>query len=115
MVEFGKVIDGIVKYIDAELIPKMNDLQQFAVRILSARIINNTDKLKNTITSNGYIRAFGLVDAEGCIDVEGLAEDMKKEISKKGHIVLDIPLIGKLTFVSADVDVLKHMIIGDVN
>jgi hypothetical protein len=110
MVEFEKVIDGIVKYIDVELLPKMNSLQDFTARVLIGRIINNTETLKNTLVNNGYIRTFGIVDSDGLIDVEGLAEDIKKEISRKGEISLEIPLIGKLTFVPTDVDVLHRMI-----
>ena len=112
MVEFDKVIDGIVKYIDSELLPNMNNVQDFTARVLMGRIINNTNNIKDKIVNNGYIRTFGIVDSEGCVDVEGLAVDIKRELTKKGKVSFDVPMFGKMTFVPSDVDILHQMICG---
>ena len=112
MVEFEKALDGIVKYIDSELLPKMNDVQEFTARVLIGRVINNTNNIKETITNNGYIRTFGIIDNEGMVDIEGLAKDIKREIIHKGKVAFNVPMFGKMTFVPSDVDVLHKMICG---
>lgn len=115
MVEFEKAIDGIIKYIDSELIPKMNDLQEFAARILIGRVINNTNGIKESLFNNGYIRSFGIIDSDGNVDVEGLATDIKREITHKGKVVFNVPMFGKMTFVPADVDILYQLICREEN
>ena len=70
--ELGKVIDGISKYIDSEMYSGMNDLQEFAARVLIGRVITNKDNVKEYLVNNGFIRTFGIIDGDGMVDVEGL-------------------------------------------
>ena len=81
--EFGKVIDGISKYIDKEIYSGMNDWQEFAARVMVGRIINNQENVKEMFIQNGFLRTFDIVDAEGLVDVESLARDIKRELARK--------------------------------
>ena len=110
--EFEKVMFGIAKYIDKEVYPAMNDLQEFAARILIGRILNNQQAVKAALMNNGFIRTFGVIDSEGMIDVDELAKEIKNELSKKEKITLTIPMFGKLTFKPSDVDNMYYSITG---
>lgn len=110
--EFEKVIEGLAQYLNDELYVGMNDVQEFAARVLIGRVINNQDVIKDSLVNNGFIRTFGVIDADGMVDVEGLARDIKREIERKEKISFDIPMFGKMTFRPSDVDVLYRTITG---
>ena len=105
-VKFESVIDGINRYLDKEIYGNLNDLQEFLARLAVGRINQNSEFI------NGLARTLCIVDSEGMVDLDSLCTDIKKEIDRKGSIQVEIPMIGKLTFKSIDVDVLHDLIIG---
>lgn len=107
-----KVINGLSKYMDAEIYSGMNDLQEMAARVLVGRLIVNEDGLKETLVNNGFVRTFGIVDGEGMVEVDDLVKDIKRELTKKGKVSVSIPMFGKLTFKPSDVDVMYKHITG---
>ena len=113
MYEFNRVIDGISRYIDAEIYSGMNDLQEFAARVLIGRFLINSDNVKNSLVNNGFIRTFGIINEEGMVDVVTLAKDIKREIARKGKISVSIPMFGTMNFVPEDVDALFRNITGE--
>ena len=110
---FEKVIDGTIEYIGEEMLSNMNDVQEFAARILISRVLNNQERIKDALVNNGFIRTFGIIDSEGAVDVEGLAHDIKREIARKEKITLSIPMFRKMTFHPEDVDALYKKIAGE--
>lgn len=111
--EFERVIDGLVQYINDELYSGMNDIQEFAARVLVGRVINNQEHIKETLVNNGFIRTFGVIDSDGMVDVVGITNDIKREIGRKEKITFDIPMFGKMTFRPSDVDALYRTITGE--
>lgn len=111
--QFNTVIDGIAKYINNEIISGMNDLQEVMARIAVGRVLNNHEKIKETLASNGIVRTMGFIDSDGCVDVDLLCDELKKEIERKGKLSVSIPLFGKITFDPNDVDNIKHYIKGE--
>jgi hypothetical protein len=107
---FEKVIDGLTKYIDREIYHGMNDLQELAARVCVGRVINNTESIKKALMDNGFVRTFGIIDEEGMVDVDDLAKDIKREIERKGKLVVSLPMFGRLTFTPNDVDVIVNYI-----
>ena len=110
--EIKKVINGLSKYIDAEVYSGMNDLQEMAARVLIGRLLVNEDNLKETLANNGYLRTFGIIDDEGMVEVDDLVKDIKRELIKKGKVSVSIPMFGKFTFKPSDVDVMYKHITG---
>jgi hypothetical protein len=108
--EFERVLDGIMRYLNSEVIVRMNDWQEMLARIAISRLIGDHERLKETLTSNGYIRTFAIMDRDGKVDVDGLMRDIRKEIERKGRISIEIPLMGKFTFTAEDVDKLHGKI-----
>lgn len=108
--EFEKVIEGISKYIDKEIYSKMNDLQEFAARVLIGRFFSNEENVKQSLINNGFIRTFGIIDNNGMIDVNMLFDDIKREIARKGKITITLPMFGVFTFTPEDVDEIHHYI-----
>ena len=110
--KFERVMDGIAKYINDEIYVGMNDLQELIARMAVGRIIDNGEQIKAALENNGVIRTLGIIDGEGMVDVDSLMKDIKKEIERKGSLVVSIPMFGKLTFKPSDADVLYKYITG---
>lgn len=114
MVEFNRVIDGLARYLNNNFYSKLNDWQEVLARIAVGRIIGNPEALKQSLMANGVVRTFAVMDSEGNVDLENLARDLKREIERKGKISVEIPIIGKLSFVASDIDEIYREITGGI-
>ena len=108
--EFEKVIRGILKYLDREIYGNMVDWQEMVARIAVSRIIGDEGKLKQSLLNNSFVRTFSMMDESGNVDVDGLMRDIKRQIEAKGKLEFSIPMLGKFSFVSTDVDNLHQYI-----
>ena len=104
------VVEGINRYLNAELLNKLNDWQEIFARVIIGRFLENTDAIKEMLVSNGIFRSLGFIDAEGNIDIDAVLSSLKKEIERKERLTISLPLIGDLTFTSGDVDLLHRHI-----
>lgn len=113
MVRFEKVMDGINRYIDQEIYGNLNDLQEILARIVVGRVNSNAENIKATLMSNGFAKTLCIIDSDGMVDIDRLMQDIRREIERKGSIEFDVPMIGRLKFTPADVDVLYNMIVRE--
>lgn len=111
-VPFERVMDGIIKYIDAEITGGMNEWQELIARIAIGRVAENAESVKTAIINNGIVRTFGIIDADGMVDVDTLVVDIKREISRKEKLTVKIPMFGAITFKPEDVDTIHRYING---
>lgn len=107
---FEKVLNGILKYLDAEIYGGMNDWQELVARMAVTRIVRNSDNVKNALANNAFVRTFAIIDGDGNVDVDGLIQDLRDQIAKKGKITIAIPMLGTFSFNSSDIDKLQRMI-----
>ena len=108
--KYERVINGLAKYIDAEIYPTMNDWQEIMARVAVARMLNSSEAIKRTLTTNGFLRTFAIIDEEGNIDTEGLIETLREQVAQKGKISISLPLMPRLAFTASDVDNLRKYI-----
>ena len=110
--EFEKVVAGIVKYLNKNIFPVLNDWQTVLARTAVSRVLRNAGELKTRLFSNEFLQTYGFVDTAGNVDVDGLVEDLKLQIRNcpEEKISIAIPLFGKYTFSAADIDDLHRMI-----
>ena len=110
---FDRVLNGIMKYMDREIFSSMNDWQEMFARIAVSRLLGNSEQLKNTIMSNAYLRTFAIVDENGNVDVDGLYRDIKEQMRAKGKLEITLPMFGTYKFSESDVDRLYSCIKGE--
>ena len=110
---FDRVVNGIMKYMDREIFANMNDWQEMLARIAVARLLGNTEQLKVSIMSNPFVRTFAIVDENGNVDVDGLHRDIKEQVRAKGKLEFTIPMFGTFRFTEADIDRLYSTIKGE--
>jgi hypothetical protein len=106
-----RVLNGIVKYMDREILSSMNDWQEFLARLGMARLLGNK-KLESMLLDNPYVKTFAIIDENGNVDVDGLHRDFKTLIQSKGKIEVALPMFGTYTFNESDVDKLFDCIRG---
>lgn len=111
-VKFETVVDGVNKYINAEIYRNLSDVQEFVARLVVGRINQGSDAIKAALMSNGFIRTMCIFDADGMVDIDSVLQDVRIEIERKGNLQVEIPFIGKLTFCPGDVEVLREYICG---
>ena len=108
--QYERVIDGALRYLDREVFPGMNDWQEMLARIAVSRIMGNGN-LKEQLTGNPFVRTFAIIDGEGNVDVDGLMRDIKEQLRIKEKLEISIPMFGKFTFREDDVDKLHRAIL----
>lgn len=106
--EFEKVLNGIVAYLNKEIFPNMNDWQEILARVAVSRVLGDGQKLKEYLTTNTYIKTFGIIDDSGTVDVDGLLGEFKKQLELKGKLTVALPMFGTFTFTPEDVDKLHR-------
>lgn len=108
--EFDRVFNGLIKYINKEMFPGFNDVQDVVARIALRRLVERKQAIKSTLTGSGILKTFAIIDDSGNVDVDSLMEDIKREIRERQKLSIKIPMFGTFTFVESDVDVLKRYI-----
>lgn len=110
--EFERVLNGILKYMDREVYTGMNDWQEMAARIAVSRMMRNSENFKTSLCNNTFVRTFAIIDENGNVDVDGLYSDLKEQVTNKGKIEITLPLFGTFRFTVSDVDKLYSAITG---
>jgi hypothetical protein len=108
--DFDRVIDGIVRYLNREILKGMNQWQDMMARIAMSRMLANRKMLREALINTPFLQTIGVIDSRGMVDVEGLVNDLKVQIREKGKLTIALPLFGNFTFVESDVDELYRAI-----
>lgn len=111
MVSIDKIEYGVASYLDAELMPQLqnNGIEKVLIGTTVSLIIRKSGAIIAGYKDNKLVKMLGIMDSEGNVDVDILAEELKKNISKEG-IKVDIPVVGTMTFHKEDVDKLYDYI-----
>lgn len=102
--EAVKVIDSVFKYLEANMVPGMNDLQEIAFYSVREAVFDEAETLIEKVNKNPLLRAVLTIDKDGNVDPEKLANRIKKGIERKGSVTFDIPMYGPVRFVADDID-----------
>ena len=105
---FEQVLDGIMRYLNREILAKMSSWQEVIARAVVGRFVENTDALKRSLINNGFVKTMGIIDYQGNVDVDGLLSGLKRELEKKGSVEVQIPMVGRIVFKPEDLDALRN-------
>jgi hypothetical protein len=108
--DFDRVVDGIVRYLNREILKGMNQWQDMMARVAMSRILANRKALREALINTPFLQTISIIDSRGIVDVEGLANDLKAQIRERGKLTITLPLFGNFTFVESDVDELYRAI-----
>lgn len=108
--KYEQLITGLKRYINAELIPTMTETQEFLFRLGLSTVLRKTEKLKEVILSNTFLKTFDIIDAEGNINAEDLFISLREQLEERGKLVIQLPYMPTWTFKASDVEVLKRYV-----
>ena len=111
MVEAAKVKAGVMNYAQKAILPKMNGARQFVAGMALGLVSSSMDRILSALSENPVTKAMVLVDGQ-MVDVDKLYHAAKEQFTRQSALVLDVPLIGQLTFHEPDLDELYQTICG---
>ncbi|MBO5969350.1 MAG: hypothetical protein J6S14_12720 [Clostridia bacterium] len=114
MVSIHTVQSGVIKYIDDEILPKLQGWKKWTFGAISGLAVTNLPNTFQKIKGNAFVESLGVVDHEGRIDLNKLYSAFIKQ-AEKGAVVIDIPVLGGLTVDKTDIDKLYKFIMEASN
>lgn len=112
MVTLAQAQAGVGRYIEAEIISKIQGWQRWVIGAGASRALSRSTDIFNQIKDNGLIKMMGIIDdATGQIDIDALHQEFAKQ-AEHGAITFHVPLVGALTLDKQDVDRIYQYIIG---
>lgn len=111
MVHKSKVMHGLVGYVEDEIVSKMaGSWKAWVIGGAAGLVAARADRLLGELASNPMIAALGLMEGEN-IDIDAIYAELLKQ-ARRGSMTLDVPLVGPVTFGTADVESLYRHIMG---
>ena len=111
MIPYNQVVNGVTKYIDSEILPKVEGLSKIVVGVVLAGAVKKGDALVEQIKAIPIVKMIGIVDDENRVDIETIYEELKEQVAKE-PLHMELPGVGKVTFTHEDVDKLYSHIMG---
>lgn len=112
MVTQEQFVNGMINYVDNEVIPKLPTIGKWGLGSIIVLTSSKTNEIVNLLTSNPIVATIGLVDENGRIYSDRLFTALKTSAQKYGNLVINIPVIGTLSFSADDVDKARMYVDG---
>lgn len=111
MYTFDEVKNGVVKYLDTEVLPNIPDKawKRMLLGVGLALIIDRQSDRLYAMKDNPVVKLTGIFDDDGNVDVDILAKEVKKQMPEAG-LAIEIPSLGNLRFTESDIDKLCEYI-----
>ena len=103
MVNLNQLQNGIVKYIDNEIIPNISGWQKWVFGAVVSTAMLKTTNVFNVLKENPLIKMLEVIDENDNIDIDTIYREFLKQ-AQKGAITFDVPMLGALTLNSTDVE-----------
>lgn len=102
MADTGKIVRGIVHYLDDELLPQMDGLPKVIGGIGMGMFMKNAQGTLESYKDKEWARMIGLVDEHGEYNLPQVYEETLKMV-RKDPIVFELPMFGRITMREGDV------------
>ena len=109
MVAYNQVVNGMSKYIDQEIINKIQGLPRWGLGVVSGIALSRGNNIFNTLKANPIVKMLEVIDENDMIDIDTIYTELRKQ-AEKGAVTFDAPMIGTITLTKDDVDKLYHLI-----
>ena len=109
MVTIHAVQNGLTKYVDREILSKMQGWKKWTFGAIAGIWLGNFPNTFQKIKSNALVSTLGVIDANDMIDIDKLYNEFSKQ-AEKGSVMIEIPVIGAVTLNKNDIDTLYLLI-----
>lgn len=111
MVDKEQFIQGILTFIDEEIIPQLPASGKWGLGTFLVLATSKYEQIFDSLVNNDFVKMLEITDGDN-VDIKRLSEALKKSASKYGKLTITLPVIGSLIFSADDVDKLEHYIDG---
>ena len=109
MVTYNQVVNGMTKYIDQEIVNKIQGWQRWALGAGAGIMMNKGTNMFNAFKAHPVVKMLEVIDENGMIDIDTIYTELRKQ-AEKGSATFDAPMIGTITLTKDDVDKLYRLI-----
>lgn len=109
-ISLTKFEEGLFKYIDTEICPKLSDWRKWAFPFLIGTTVPVIEDYYNKFLPQ--LKQMQIVDESNMIDLDKLYENLHTVADRNGEIIQQIPMLGEVRFSSRDVDSLYRILRG---
>lgn len=109
-----QIVNGLMRYTDREIIPKMGTAGKWIIGTAAGMIGQRAGSIANGLQSNSIAKMMGAVNEDGLFDIDLIAEHLRNSADRYGNMQLDVPLLGTMTFTADDVEKAKRYIKGEM-
>ena len=103
MYNFNKVLNGLSKYVDSEIVSKLNGWQKWVVGGGLGIYLSNANNIYHDLKEKEFVKMMGIIGENDEIDIDKIYHEMKKQ-AEKTSITFDLPFIGTITLNEQDID-----------
>ena len=111
MYSYSKVMDGLAKYVDQEIVNKIPGWKRGVVGSGLGMMLSNTDNIYKELKNNEFVKLLNLMDEQGNVNVEALYKELKKQ-AQKSSATIELPMIGSFVLNEQDVEKLYNFIVS---
>lgn len=109
MVTYNQVVNGMSRYIDQEIINKIQGLPRWGLGAVSGIALSKGTNIFNALKAHPIIKMLEVIDENDMIDIDTIYKELRKQ-AEKGAATFDAPMIGTITLTKDDVDKLYRLI-----
>lgn len=109
MYHYREVIEGLVAYVDNELVPKMTGLNKWLFGTGAGIVASKGEHVFESLRHIELLHTLDLIEDER-INVECIYKELLRQ-AEKGHIEIEIPMIGTIKLDKSDVEKLYRYIL----
>lgn len=109
MVTLNQVQNGIVRYIDVEMLPKMDGWKKWVFGAAAGIAVTRAESIFEGLRHNSLVSALGVIDEHGHIDIDTLHREFAKQ-AQRGPTAIDMGPLGMYSMDRRDVDLIAQFI-----
>lgn len=112
MVTMQQVKNGLVKYIDTDVLPHLTGIKKLGLGVYTALAANNVVDLIEKYRDHPAVAVLDVIDTDGNVDIDKLYQAVAPQFANGEKQTISIPLIGDMTVDRTDLEKLYRYIKG---
>lgn len=108
-----EIVNGLVGYVEKEIIPKMDTPGKWLVGAMLGMITAKCKDIAIKLQGNEIAKAIGAISEDGLFDVDLIKENLMKSATRYGNLQISIPMLGTMTFTPSDIESASKYIKGN--
>lgn len=104
MVTMQQAQNGLIKYIDTEIIPHVDGLKKIGLSAYVTLAAGNVQAMLNRYIHHPAVEVLGVIDSEGNVDIDALYKAISPMLAEGKKVTIYIPLVGDFSVDKSDLE-----------